>query len=82
MDRHRKFPLGLLCRRLSPDAGFEEVFTANNNRVTMAGQFFPNGTGEKVEGGYRVTGAWQFGSGTGHSEYVCAGFLPWTTARW
>ncbi len=59
-----------------PDEGFEQVFTANNNRVTMGGQFFPNGTGEKVEGGYKVTGAWQFGSGTGHSEYVCAGFLP------
>jgi len=59
-----------------PEDGFEEVFTANGNRVTMAGQFFPNGTGEAVEGGYRVTGAWQFGSGTGHSEYICAGFLP------
>ncbi len=59
-----------------PDEGFSEVFGAHGNRVTMGGQFFPNGTGEKVEGGYRVSGAWQFGSGTGHSEYVCAGFLP------
>ncbi len=59
-----------------PDDGFAEVFAANDNRVTMGGQFFPNGTGEKVDGGYKVTGAWQFGSGTGHSEYVCAGFLP------
>jgi alkylation response protein AidB-like acyl-CoA dehydrogenase len=59
-----------------PDEGFADIFTANNNRVTMGGQFFPNGMGDKVEGGYKVTGAWQFGSGTGHSEYVCAGFLP------
>jgi len=59
-----------------PDEGFDAVFRAHGNRVTMGGQFFPNGTGDKVEGGYRVTGAWQFGSGTGHSEYVCAGFLP------
>jgi alkylation response protein AidB-like acyl-CoA dehydrogenase len=59
-----------------PDEGFDEVFRAHGNRVTMGGQFFPNGMGDKVEGGYRVTGAWQFGSGTGHSEYVCAGFLP------
>jgi hypothetical protein len=58
------------------DQGFAEVFTQNDNRVTMAGQFFPNGTGEKVDGGYRVTGAWQFGSGSGHSQYICAGFLP------
>jgi alkylation response protein AidB-like acyl-CoA dehydrogenase len=58
------------------EAGFAEVFSSNDNRVTMGGQFFPNGTGDKVEGGYRVSGAWQFGSGTGHAEYVCAGFLP------
>ncbi|NQX89556.1 MAG: acyl-CoA dehydrogenase [Halioglobus sp.] len=58
------------------DEGFEKIFTANDHRVTMGGQFFPNGTGDTVEGGYQVTGAWQFGSGTGHSEYVCAGFLP------
>jgi hypothetical protein len=39
-----------------PDQGFAEVFTDNNNRVTMGGQFFPNGTGNIVDGGYRVTG--------------------------
>jgi indole-3-acetate monooxygenase len=59
-----------------PDAGFAEVFTAHDNRVTLGGQFFPNGTGTAVEGGYQITGAWNFGSGTGHSEYVAAGFMP------
>jgi len=59
-----------------PQAGFDEVFAANDNRVTMGGQFFPNGTGVSVDGGYQVTGAWNFGSGTGHSEYVAAGFMP------
>jgi alkylation response protein AidB-like acyl-CoA dehydrogenase len=63
-----------------PDEGFAEVFTAHGNRVTMGGQFFPNGQGHAVvEGGvpgYRLSGAWNFGSGTGHSEFVCAGFLP------
>jgi alkylation response protein AidB-like acyl-CoA dehydrogenase len=59
-----------------PDTGFAEVFTANDNRVTMGGQFFPNGQGTAVEGGYRVSGSWSFGSGTGHAEYVCAGFFP------
>lgn len=59
-----------------PDAGFAEVFTANANRVTMGGQFFPNGQGVAVDGGYRLTGSWSFGSGTGHAEYVAAGFLP------
>ena len=69
-------PSACFAAAYMPDEGFAEVFTANDNRVTMGGQFFPNGTGDKVQGGYRVTGAWQFGSGTGHSEYVCAGFLP------
>ncbi|KWX68539.1 acyl-CoA dehydrogenase family protein [Mycobacterium sp. NAZ190054] len=59
-----------------PDGGFAEVFTANGNRVTMGGQFFPNGQGIAVDGGYRLTGSWSFGSGTGHAEYVAAGFLP------
>ena len=59
-----------------PDEGFAEVFTANDNRITMGGQFFPNGQGVAVDGGYRLTGAWSFGSGTGHSQYVAAGFMP------
>ncbi len=59
-----------------PDDGFAEVFTANDNRVTMGGQFFPNGQGSVVDGGYRLSGSWSFGSGTGHSEYVAAGFFP------
>ena len=59
-----------------PDDGFAEVFTAHDNRVTMGGQFFPNGQGIAVEGGYRLSGSWSFGSGTGHSEYVAAGFFP------
>ena len=50
-----------------PDEGFAEVFTANANHVTMGGQFFPNGQGVAVDGGYRVSGSWSFGSGTGHA---------------
>jgi alkylation response protein AidB-like acyl-CoA dehydrogenase len=59
-----------------PDAGFAEVFTAHQNRVTMGGQFFPNGQGRAVAGGYTLSGSWSFGSGTGHSQYVAAGFFP------
>ncbi|CAN5457881.1 acyl-CoA dehydrogenase family protein [soil metagenome] len=59
-----------------PDEGFAEVFTAHGNRVTMGGQFAPNGQGLVVDGGYRLTGAWNFGSGTGHSEFIAAGFIP------
>ena len=58
------------------DDGFAEVFTAHDNHVTMGGQFFPNGQGAVVDGGYRLSGAWSFGSGIGHSQYVAAGFFP------
>ena len=59
-----------------PADGFAEVFTAHDNQVTLGGQFFPNGSGSTVDGGYQLTGAWNFGSGTGHSQYVAAGFMP------
>lgn len=59
-----------------PDEGFVEVFTRNDNHVTIGGQFFPNGQGVVVAGGYRLSGAWNFGSGTGHSAYIAAGFMP------
>lgn len=70
------FPSAFAAATYLPDAGFAEVFTANDNHVTMGGQFFPNGQGVAVEGGYRLTGSWSFGSGTGHAEYVAAGFFP------
>jgi alkylation response protein AidB-like acyl-CoA dehydrogenase len=59
-----------------PDDGFAEVFTENDNRITIGGQYFPNGQGAAVDGGYRLSGAWSFGSGTGHSAYIGAGFFP------
>jgi alkylation response protein AidB-like acyl-CoA dehydrogenase len=69
-------PSAAACAAYLPPEGFDEVFTGHGHRVTAGGQFFPNGLGETVEGGYRITGAWNFGSGTGHVEYVAAGFMP------
>ncbi len=69
-------PSAAACAAYLPGDGFGAVFTAHDNRVTVGGQFFPNGVGEATDGGYRITGAWNFGSGTGHAEYVAAGFLP------
>ncbi len=69
-------PSAAACAAYLPADGFAEVFTDHGNRVTVGGQFFPNGLGETVDGGYRITGAWNFGSGTGHAEYVAAGFMP------
>jgi len=59
-----------------PDEGFAEIFTRNDNHITIGGQYFPNGQGTAVDGGYRLTGAWNFGSGTGHAAYIGAGFFP------
>lgn len=70
------FPSSFAAACYLPDEGFDEVFTAHDHRVTMGGQFFPNGQGAAVSGGYRLSGSWSFGSGTGHSQYVAAGFLP------
>ena len=69
-------PSAAACAAYLPPDGFKEVFTARGNRVTVGGQFFPNGLGERADGGYRLSGAWNFGSGTGHSHYVAAGFIP------
>jgi alkylation response protein AidB-like acyl-CoA dehydrogenase len=69
-------PSAAACAAYLPPEGFDEVFSGHGNRVTAGGQFFPNGLGETVEGGYRITGSWNFGSGTGHAEYVAAGFMP------
>lgn len=37
-----------------------------------------------MQGGYRLSGSWNFGSGIGHSEYIAAGFLPMDNSemRW
>lgn len=68
-------PSSAACAAYLPDEGFAATF-GSAERVTMGGQFAPNGQGVRVDGGYRLTGKWNFGSGTGHSQFVCAGFLP------
>lgn len=71
------FPSAAFCAAYLPDAGFAEVFGADGSaQVTIGGQFAPNGQGISCDGGYRITGAWNFGSGTGHSHYVVGGFIP------
>lgn len=51
------FPSSAFAATYLDDAGYKEVFTDNSNRITMGGQFAPNGMGETVQGGYQLTGA-------------------------
>ncbi|MGW4033987.1 acyl-CoA dehydrogenase family protein [Streptomyces sp. NPDC004838] len=41
--------------------------------MSTAGLLFPTGRAERVEGGYRLTGRWQFGSGITHADWVISG---------
>lgn len=41
--------------------------------LPTAGSFNPRGRTEKVEGGYRVSGTWKFGSGIHSAHYVLGG---------
>lgn len=58
-------------------AGYLEESVARemfpNLDIVTAGLILPLGRADRVPGGYRVNGAWKFGSGITHSEWVVAG---------
>lgn len=49
---------------------------ANGPDVVFAGGIFPPQPAEQVEGGYKVSGRWSWGSGSMGAEVVGAGILP------
>ncbi|SKB97770.1 acyl-CoA dehydrogenase family protein [Sphingopyxis flava] len=55
------------------DAGFDDIF--GNARPIIAGAGAPTGKAEIVEGGYRLTGHWTYGSGCLHCDYYHAGAI-------
>jgi indole-3-acetate monooxygenase len=57
---------GLLAGSLS-EAAADEIF---GNHEIVAGTINPTGTAVAVDGGYRVTGRWAYGSGIDHSSWV------------
>ncbi len=63
--------LGSLAAFL-PDDAIAELFADGSPPLT-AGAFAPFGTAVPVDGGYRLSGRWPFGSGVRHSQYVSAG---------
>ncbi len=48
---------------------------ANGTDVCCGGQFAPNGRAQPVDAGYRISGKWNFGSGTAYAEWVMGGFM-------
>lgn len=63
---------GLTAAHLD-SAAARELFPTPD--IVEAGQYAPMGRAERVDGGYRVTGKWGFGSGCRHSDVMSAGCL-------
>ncbi|MBB4614289.1 acyl-CoA dehydrogenase family protein [Novosphingobium taihuense] len=55
------------------DAGFQDIF--GKSRPIIAGAGAPTGKAEVVDGGYRLTGHWTYGSGCLHCDYFHAGAI-------
>ncbi|MFT4126468.1 MAG: acyl-CoA dehydrogenase family protein [Gordonia sp. (in: high G+C Gram-positive bacteria)] len=55
-------------------AGAEELWAGSDKAIT-AGMIVPTGKGIRVDGGYRVTGRFQFASGSAHATHIGAGFV-------
>jgi indole-3-acetate monooxygenase len=63
----------LSCLAYSDDC-LEELFGDGPN-IVIAGTLVPGGgTGRRVEGGYRVTGRWRFGSGCREARWMVGNF--------
>jgi alkylation response protein AidB-like acyl-CoA dehydrogenase len=50
------------------DAAAREIYPRLD--MATAGSILPTGKAERVEGGFRVTGQWSFGSGVSHADVV------------
>jgi alkylation response protein AidB-like acyl-CoA dehydrogenase len=60
------------CMGSFPEAGQDEVFGGGCDAL-IAGTLSWQGTAATVDGGYRIDGRWQFGSGVDHSQWVMLG---------
>jgi len=71
------------CVKIGSDGGFFVGFLEEGAARTLyssldavtAGQVPPNGTAERVAGGYRVSGRWTFGSGSTHADVILGGCI-------
>jgi alkylation response protein AidB-like acyl-CoA dehydrogenase len=62
---------GLFAAWLADERGARELY--RDIDFVTAGQAPPNGRAVKVDGGYRVTGRWGFGSGCTHADVMIGG---------
>lgn len=58
-----------------PDKGAHDLFGNAGLPGITAGMILPTGTGKRVDGGYVVTGNYQFASGSAHASWIGAGFV-------
>jgi len=56
-----------------PQDAAAEIFSAAD--VLMTGVFAPTGVAEKVDGGFKVTGNWQWGSGSQNAHWLMGGCM-------
>lgn len=56
------------------EEGAREMFAGPDKGIT-AGMIVPTGKGFRVDGGYRITGRFQFASGSAHASWIGAGFV-------
>ena len=71
------------CVKIGSDSGYFAAQLEERAARTLypdldcvtAGQVPPNGLGERVDGGYRLSGHWTFGSGSTHADVIATGFL-------
>lgn len=59
---------------LLPERWAREIY-GTNPLVITGGAVAPQGKAVPVAGGYRVTGRWQWGSGTQNCQWICGGAL-------
>jgi len=77
------------CVKIGSDSGYFAAQLPESAARTLypdldyvtAGQVPPNGLGERVDGGYRLTGRWTFGSGCTHADVIAGGFLVTENGR-
>lgn len=69
------FGIGGIYLAALPLATLEKLY-ANGPDVVFAGGIFPPQPAERVDGGFKVNGRWNWGSGSMGAEVVGAGILP------